>query len=494
MPSSTSSWPRRIGGTDAVPRAASPRNRSACVEGSQRQLIRRGQYRKLSVRRSGVGGKPAQERVHGGGLPVQLQAGPVVGQQAGGRRPVSRRLGVPDRFHRISMVGVPLRSPAVQRGDLTRCGPAQLQPQQVREQLVVPEPRARHVQRHHERVRILQLLQGLLAAVVSGQQVGELAIDLFQDRGSQQEPPYPFAQPLQYLGQQVLGDGPFAAGELGREPFRVRVPGQRQRRQPQPRRPPLRPLIQHPQRRLGQLHSRRGEQLPGLSQAEPQVRRADLGELPLQPQPVQPQPQIMPGRQHEAQPRRATHQQQLKLPPRFRRSKLVHVIEHQPEPVLERRQVLQQPLHHRPPVQVRRRRQLPDQPRPGSGLAQCAQHRQPEPLRITIVTPDRYPPVLSFRPVSPIHDRSSTDFPLPGGAETTVTRADAPSRPNSPVRDTTPSRTRTSGPPATASGSPTGPMTQILARHQPALAARHAGTAWPLTTLRPGEILRPFAA
>jgi hypothetical protein len=45
---------------------------------------------------------------------------------------------------------------------------------------------------------------------------------------------------------------------------------------------------------------------------------------------------------------------------------------------------------------------------------------------------------LSARSASPVHDRSKTVFPLPGGADTTVTRADASSRPNSPGRDTTP--------------------------------------------------------
>jgi len=38
---------------------------------------------------------------------------------------------------------------------------------------------------------------------------------------------------------------------------------------------------------------------------------------------------------------------------------------------------------------------------------------------------------------SAIHDRSKTVFPLPGGADTTVTRADPPSRASSPGRDTT---------------------------------------------------------
>jgi hypothetical protein len=100
----------------------------------------------------------------------------------------------------------------------------------------------------------------------------------------------------------------------------------------------------------------------------------------------------MPGRQHEPQLRPAAHHQQFQLSLRLGRDQLVHIIEHQPEPVPQRRQVLQQPLHHRPPVQVRRRRQLPDQPRPRRSLAQCAHYRRPEPLRITFVAPDRHPP------------------------------------------------------------------------------------------------------
>jgi hypothetical protein len=38
----------------------------------------------------------------------------------------------------------------------------------------------------------------------------------------------------------------------------------------------------------------------------------------------------------------------------------------------------------------------------------------------------------SRRPDWLIHDRSSTVFPLPGGADTTVTRADPPNCPNKP--------------------------------------------------------------
>ena len=99
----------------------------------------------------------------------------------------------------------------------------------------------------------------------------------------------------------------------------------------------------------------------------------------------------MPGRQHKPQLRRRPQQQQLQLPQRLRRTQLMHIINHQPEPLLQSRQVLQQPLHDRPPVQIRRRRQLPHQPRPLGRLPQRAQHRQPEPLRITLAMCHRHP-------------------------------------------------------------------------------------------------------
>ena len=76
------------------------------------------------------------------------------------------------------------------------------------------------------------------------------------------------------------------------------MPGQRQRRQPQPRRPALGPVVQQGQR-CGRTAVSRPPSNSARASAtgEAQVGRADLGELPRQPQPVQAQPQIMPGGQ-----------------------------------------------------------------------------------------------------------------------------------------------------------------------------------------------------
>ena len=327
----------------------------------------------------------------GGGLPVKMKAGPVIGEQPGGQSPVPGGLGVPDRLQRVPVAGEPPGGGPVQPGDLAGRGAPQLQLQEGGEHLVVAEPRPPRVQRHHERVRLFQVLQDSLPAPVSGQQVGQFPVDPLQDGGAQQQPPHRFGLPVQHLGQQVLGHRPLTAGEPGREPARVLVPGQRQRRQPQARRPALRLLMQQHQRRLRQLYSRSREQFPGLGQAEPQIGRADLGQLAFQPQPVQAQPHIVAGGQHEPQLRRRPHHQQLQLPQRLG-AELVHIIDHQPQPVRQRRQVLQEPLHDCPPVQVRRRRQLPHQPRTRARRAQRAQHRQPEPLRIPLIPPRRHPP------------------------------------------------------------------------------------------------------
>ena len=79
---------------------------------------------------------------------------------------------------------------------------------------------------------------------------------------------------------------------------------------------------------------------------------------------------------------------------------------------------------------------------------------------------------------SAIHDRSKTVFPLPGGADTTVTRAGAPSRASSPGRDTTrPAPWPASGP-ATAPGSCADPTATIIARPVQPLTSRQHGTGW----------------
>jgi hypothetical protein len=91
--------------------------------------------------------------------------------------------------------------------------------------------------------------------------------------------------------------------------------------------------VQLGQRPLRQLHPRRAEQRPSLRHAEPQIIRAELGQLSRQPQSMQPQPQIMSGGKHEPQLRRCPQHQELKLGQHFARAEVMRIVDHQPQSV-----------------------------------------------------------------------------------------------------------------------------------------------------------------
>ena len=144
----------------------------------------------------------------------------------------------------VSVLGVPAGGEPVQPRDLVRRLAAQLEPQQVGEQVVVAEPGARHVHRDDERVGLLELVQQPRPVAASGQEVGERAVDALEDAGAQQQVPHLGRLAAQHLAQQVVGDGPLAARELGHEPVRSVVAGERHRGQPQAGGPALRALVQ----------------------------------------------------------------------------------------------------------------------------------------------------------------------------------------------------------------------------------------------------------
>jgi hypothetical protein len=262
----------------------------------------------------------------------------------------------------------------VQASDCTGLGAAQLELQQAGEQVVIPEPGARGVQRQHERVRLFQVLQQPLRATAPAEQVGQLAVDPLEDAGAQQQAPHRCGLPVQYLRQEILRYGPLTARELRREPARIGMPSQRQRRQPQPGRPPLRPVHQQLHHGIGKLRPRPGQQLASLCHREAQVLGPYFGQVSLQPQPVQPQPHIMPGGQHKPQLLRRAQHQQLQLPARLIRMQLMQIINHQPQPFAQRCQIRQEPFGDRPPIQIRRCRQRSHQNRPGRRLPERVQH------------------------------------------------------------------------------------------------------------------------
>ncbi|ALG09707.1 hypothetical protein AOZ06_24880 [Kibdelosporangium phytohabitans] len=250
----------------------------------------------------------------GAGLTVEVHDGPVLGEQPGCQRPVLRGLGMPDRLGRVSVRGEPVSGFPVQHGRIRRRRAAQFQPRQVGEQPVVAKPRPGRVHCRHEGVRLLQISQDPLATAAPGEQIGQLPVDSPEQGRPQQQLAHRAGLPFQHLAQQVLGDGPFTAGELRHQPLRVRVPGKGQRCEPQPRRPALGPFPQASRGGRRHRHPGRSQQLTGLLQREPQVGRTDLGQLTVEPHAVQPQPDLLPGDEDEPQRGRCPHDQQFQLP------------------------------------------------------------------------------------------------------------------------------------------------------------------------------------
>ncbi len=150
----------------------------------------------------------------------------MIRQHAGSQGPVLRRLRVADRLDRVPVPRVPPGGRGVQRRQVGRRAAPQFQLQEVGEQLVVAEPGPPGVQREHERASLRELLQDPLPARAPGQQVGQLTVHPVQHRGSQQQAADRLGLAVEHLGQQVFRHRPLAPGELGREPVRIRVPGQ----------------------------------------------------------------------------------------------------------------------------------------------------------------------------------------------------------------------------------------------------------------------------
>ncbi len=207
----------------------------------------------------------------------------MVGEQPGRAGPVARRLGVPDGVDNLAVLGEPPGGPPVQRWQFFGHRPAQLQPQQIREQMVVAKPRPLGVERDHKRVRILEFQQNAFRAGPAGQQIGQFAVYPVEQGGAQQQILDIVGLAVQHLGDQVLGDRAVAAGELSDETLRVGVISQGERREPQTRGPPFGPQVQQRRPGIGQRNTRGIEKLAGFALAEAQICRPDLGQLACEP-------------------------------------------------------------------------------------------------------------------------------------------------------------------------------------------------------------------
>ena len=195
--------------------------------------------------------------------------------------------------------------------------------------MVIAKPRALGVERHDERVRVREFQQDPLRARAAGQQVGQLAVDPFEQGGAQEQILDVGWLAIQHFRDQVLRDRSVAAGELRDEALGVGVTSQGDRREPQARGPPLCSLVQQRGPGSGQRDTRGVEQHACFPLAEAQVGRADLGQFAGQAQLMQAQPQIVTRGQHRVHVRRKVGQQPGELSERLRRSQLVQIINNQ---------------------------------------------------------------------------------------------------------------------------------------------------------------------
>jgi hypothetical protein len=285
----------------------------------------------------------------------------------------------------------PLRRRAPQRPDDPGLRSAQLEAQQVGEQVVVAEPGPSGVDGRDERVGALEALQDPLGARCAGEDVGERAADPIEHRRAQQQLADLRRLTVEHLGHEVVGDGALAARELGDEPLRLGVIGQRHRRQPQARGPALGAFAQRPDGRVAERHPVGLQQRAGLLDGEPEVAVANLRQRSGHPQPMEAERRLGPRRQHHPQSGRQPVDEQLEAPQSVGRAQLVQVVDHQHHGLRERLELVDQPLHPRLDVETGRGRRAPHRRVLAGRPRELVDDRQPEAPPILLAALDRHP-------------------------------------------------------------------------------------------------------
>ena len=209
---------------------------------------------------------------------------------------------------------------------------------------------------------------------------------------------------LQHLGQQVAGHGPLAAGELGHEALRVGMPGERDRRQPQPGRPALRALVEPRRRRRRTARPRLPASSACVSASEKRRSAPRISvSSPGQPQAMQAEARVLARGQHDAQPWRAagpgtrSSQRSASAERSSCRSSITSTAGSSSDARSD-----SSCSTTRLAAEARRRRR-PARPPPPTAAASASITRQPEPLRVLLAALDRHPrdAVRAARPPRP---------------------------------------------------------------------------------------------
>src|SRR5258706_1259459 len=94
---------------------------------------------------------------------------------------------MPDGVDDLAVLAKPFGGQPVQDRQLLGQPPAQLKPEQVGEEAVIPEPGPGRIERYDKRVGVFEVEQDALGARVTSQQVSQLAVDAVEQGGAQEQ-------------------------------------------------------------------------------------------------------------------------------------------------------------------------------------------------------------------------------------------------------------------------------------------------------------------
>jgi len=247
--------------------------------------------------------EPPDPALQGGDPALRVGRPPEFSHQLDSAIDVPGGHGVLQRFPGQVIARAPGGGAAPQDRDQGGLQPFQLREQHVAEQVVVAVPLAAVVQRHQQHVGSGQFGQHRSGAGQFQHRLAQRPGHALQHRGPGQELPLGGGDPGQELRFHVLGHEQIATAERPARDRQAAGPDG-QRRQVQPRRPPLGPPVQLGHQVLGQGQVRVAQQRGGFRGRQRQLGRADLDDPALGPQPRDPQRRRLPPGQHQPRPGR----------------------------------------------------------------------------------------------------------------------------------------------------------------------------------------------
>ena len=387
------------------------------VQASPGKIAGRAGEREIRALGNGTGRERAHQGLDGLRLPVQGQAERMVCEQPRRAGPVTRGLSMPDGVSDLAVPDQPLRGEPVQGRQFFGEPAAQLQAEQVSEEVVIPEPGPGRIERYDKRVGVFEIEEDTFGAGVTSQQIRQLTVDPVEQGSAQEKLLDPGRLAFQHFGEQVLGYRAAAARELRDKPLPVRAARQRHRRQPQAGRPAFGALVQPGHPGLRQRDTRSLQELAGLALSETQVCRADVCQVTGETELVQPQGEIAPRRQDRVHVLGELLQQPGQLRQRFCRGQLVEIIDDEESAVVMRGEFGQDSLADGRFIEVGCRCQLFAVAGTAGGLPDGAEDGQPELLGVLLIAPhlDDCQPVPLTRTICPGPEQGSLAAARRGG-------------------------------------------------------------------------------